>query len=71
AEDAKDWGEDVNPEAGDVEDIECISVDDILDESSSLGLKLAMYMRCAAHTLNLMASMDANKALESIVFKPA
>ncbi|KAK5602736.1 hypothetical protein CRENBAI_001210 [Crenichthys baileyi] len=69
AEDVKDGGQDGNHEAGDVEDIECISVDDILNESSSLGLKLAVYMRCAAHTLNLIASVDATNTLESTAFK--
>ncbi|CAI9729324.1 Hypothetical predicted protein [Octopus vulgaris] len=62
---------DVQPEAGDEDEVEYISLDAILEESSGLGLNLLMYMKCAAHTVNCVASMDADKALDSTSFKSA
>ncbi|XP_042229523.1 uncharacterized protein LOC121871369 [Homarus americanus] len=62
---------DADPEAGGVDEVEYISVDSALDESSGLGLDLPVHMRCAAHTFNLIASVDADKALDSASFKSA
>ncbi|CAI9734730.1 XP_042229523.1uncharacterized protein LOC121871369 [Octopus vulgaris] len=57
---------DMDPEAGDENGVWYISVDAILDESSGLGL-----MKCAVHSFNLVASVNANKALDSTSFKSA
>ncbi|CAI9721765.1 Hypothetical predicted protein [Octopus vulgaris] len=43
---------DVDPKAGDVDEVEYISVDIVLDEFSGLGLNLPVYMKCSAHTFN-------------------
>ncbi|XP_013878674.1 uncharacterized protein LOC106528135 [Austrofundulus limnaeus] len=43
----------------------------MLDEPGGLGLKLPAHLKCAAHTFNLVASVDAKKALESASFKSA
>ncbi|KAM4724785.1 uncharacterized protein FYW61_013082 [Anableps anableps] len=63
--------QDVDLEAGGVDDVEYISVDPILDKSSGLGLKLPVHMKCAAHNFNLVASVDASEALDSALFKSA
>ncbi|XP_007566495.1 uncharacterized protein LOC103147880 isoform X1 [Poecilia formosa] len=68
AESEEDWIQDVDPEAGGVE---YISVDATLDKSSSLGLKLPVHMKCAAHTFNLVASVDASEALNCTLFRSA
>ncbi|CAI9730030.1 Hypothetical predicted protein [Octopus vulgaris] len=59
----------VDPEAGDMDEVEYSSVDAILDESSGLGLNLPVHMKCTAPTFSLVASMDADKALENASFK--
>lgn len=41
--------------------MKCISVVGTLDESSSLGLNLKVYIKHADHTLNLVASLDAKQ----------
>ncbi|CAI9714700.1 Hypothetical predicted protein [Octopus vulgaris] len=58
---------DVDPEAGDVDKIEYISVDAILDESIDLGLNLPVHIKCAALNFNLVAV----KALDIASFKLA
>ncbi|CAI9717633.1 Hypothetical predicted protein [Octopus vulgaris] len=58
---------DVDPEAGDVDEVENISVDAALDGSS--GLDLPVHMKCTAHTFNLVASVNFDKALDSASFK--
>ncbi|CAI9727394.1 Hypothetical predicted protein [Octopus vulgaris] len=70
-EGVKDMDLDVDLEAGDMDEVEYISVDAILDEFSRLGLNLPVHMKCAAHTFNLVASVDADKALDSTLFKSA
>ena len=70
-EGVEDVGLDVDPEAGAMDEVEYISVEAVLDESSSLDHNLPVHMRCAAHTFNLVASVDANKALDSAPFKSA
>ncbi|CAI9715516.1 Hypothetical predicted protein [Octopus vulgaris] len=62
---------DVDPEAEDVDEVEYISVDAVLDESSGLSLNLPVHMKCTAHTFKLVASLDADKALDSASFKSA
>ncbi|CAI9737459.1 Hypothetical predicted protein [Octopus vulgaris] len=62
---------DMDFEAGDVDKVEYIveSIDAILDEPSGLCLNLPVHIKCTAHTFNLEASMDADKALDSALFK--
>ncbi|CAI9738958.1 XP_042229523.1uncharacterized protein LOC121871369 [Octopus vulgaris] len=62
---------DVDLEARDADEVEYISVVAILDESNSLDLNLPVHMKCAAHTVNLVASMDADNALDSTSYKSA
>ncbi|XP_043994868.1 uncharacterized protein LOC122843844 isoform X1 [Gambusia affinis] len=68
ADSEEDWIQDVDPEAGGVE---YISVDATLDKSSNLGLKLPTHMKCAAHSFNLVASVDASEALNCALFRSA
>ncbi|XP_036354513.1 uncharacterized protein LOC118760985 [Octopus sinensis] len=70
-EGAKDVDLDMDPEAGDVDEVEYISVDASLDESSGLVLNLPVHIKCVSHTFNLVANIDANKALDSTMFKSA
>ncbi|XP_054881487.1 uncharacterized protein LOC129355892 isoform X3 [Poeciliopsis prolifica] len=68
ADSEEDWIQDVDPEAGGVE---YISVDATLDKSSNLGHNLPTHMKCAAHTFNLVASVDASEALNCALFRSA
>uniref|UniRef100_A0A3B5MQN8 BED-type domain-containing protein n=1 Tax=Xiphophorus couchianus TaxID=32473 RepID=A0A3B5MQN8_9TELE len=68
ADSEEDWIQDVDPEAGGVE---YISVDAALDKSSNLGLELPTHMKCAAHSFNLVASVDASEALNCALFRSA
>uniref|UniRef100_M3ZI76 BED-type domain-containing protein n=1 Tax=Xiphophorus maculatus TaxID=8083 RepID=M3ZI76_XIPMA len=68
ADSEEDWIQDVDPEAGGVE---YISVDATLDKSSNLGLELPTHMKCAAHSFNLVASVDASEALNCALFRSA
>lgn len=63
----EDVGLDMDPEAGDVDKVEYISVYAVLDVSSGLGLNLPVYIKFSSCVHNL----DANKALDSALFKSA
>jgi hypothetical protein len=56
---------DVDPEAGSMDEVEYISIEATLEGDSGLGHNLPVHMKCAAHTFNLVASVDVNKVLDS------
>jgi hypothetical protein len=51
--------------------VESIEVEELLEDnsSSSSSYSLPIHMRCAAHSFNLVATVDSEKALEDISFK--
>ena len=55
-----DDGDDVEDE----DDIQYASISDIIEQADTdSNLKLSPQVRCAAHTLNLICTTDADKAL--------
>jgi hypothetical protein len=62
---------DVASEAVSSDQVEFISLSAALDDLSNQGHNLPVHMRCAAHTFNLVASVDVDKALDSGPFKTA
>ncbi|XP_034018620.1 uncharacterized protein LOC117503486 [Thalassophryne amazonica] len=69
--DVKDVDMDMDAKAEAMNEVEHISVESALEVCSGLGHDLPVHMRCAAHTFNLVASVDAEKALASAPFKLA
>jgi hypothetical protein len=65
-EDGADGGHDVDDEIEE-EDLEYVHVADILAEGSEHGglYKLPQHLRCAAHTMNLVATTDVRNVLEN------
>lgn len=59
----------VDSHAVDVEEVKYISVDAIVNESSWLNLSLLVNMKCTDSAFNKLASVAADKALDSTSFR--
>jgi hypothetical protein len=49
--------------------VESVEVEQMLEENSNNSYNLPVHMRCAAHTFNLIATVDSEKALDDVSFK--
>ena len=67
--DVDEWMEEAFEEEEPENSIEFISLESTMENNKNSGYNLPTHMRCAAHTFNLIASVDVNKALGNSNFK--